>query len=457
MYRGKFERTAPERRRGGLGGIFFYTGYFACLLAMWAGIYSGLGWLRDWLVDYQAAQPDSVCAAVFDELFDNPDWGRLYDLAGQEGTPWEGKEAYVRVMEERFTGGTLTLQETSAGLSGDRKYLVQLEGRTVAAFTLTEDVAGEGRWKLGKVSLFAEGVNSYTVTAPEDAQVLVNGRALPQEQLISISASSAGEFLPVGIQPEETCTYRIDGLLTQPQVQVLSADGQELPVSFEKAAGAYTARAEAQTIGEAERDVALKAARTYALFMIKRAGAGELAKYFNPSSDTYREITSAVLAFVQEEARREFTDESVTDYCRYSESLFSVRVQLNLKLYRSDGSVKDNPIDRFLFFSRESGGKWLCYAMTAVDVSRQSTRVRLTFCQEDRVLLSEFFPEDSRELRCPIPEVPEGKTFSGWMIEQTGPGGENTLRLVFCPSPDGTVTLPADTRLTPMTLYPLFE
>lgn len=463
MYKGKFERgkeKQPKRKGPRLGSLIFYSLYFGCILLFWVGVYPVLGWLQGWLVSYEAAQPDTVCQAVFDDLFADPDWGALYDRAGQESGAYESRDTFVAYMEERTENRKLTYMETSAGLSGDRKYLVLLDGETIGAFSLTdhgEEDAQIPDWRLGGLEFHVVGTEACRVRSPGGSRVLVNGRELDNSARIAIRTTQAADYLPVGTSAPEEHTWQVTGLLSAPEITVLDESGNPLPVTFDPQQGIYIAESPQPEIGEAERETALKAVRTYALYMIKQAGAGEIAKYFNTNSDTYRSITKVVLSFVQDAASREFTGESVTDYCRYSENLFSVRVSLNVKLTRSDGSVKDNPIDQTLFFSREEGGKWLCYAMTAVDVSQAREQVRLTFCQGERVLSSEFVDVGAESVQCPQPLVPTGKTFSGWTVEETDESGNTVLRLVFQPDETGNVTLPEGTILTAMTLYPLFE
>lgn len=463
MYKGKFERReAPQPKQKGLrlGGLIFCCLYFGCILVFWAGAYHLLSRLQGWLVSFEAAQPDAVCQEVFESLFADPDWGALYDRAGQESSDYESRDTFVSYMTERTGNRELAYLKTSAGLSEDQKYLVQLDGENIAAFTLTDYGREDSQlpqWRLNNLEFFVEGMETCRIICPGGSRVLVNGKEVEEECRIAIRTTHAGDYLPVGMSAPEEHTWQITGLLSEPEITVLDAAGNPLSVTFEEQQDAYIAESPRQEIGEEERETALKAVRTYALYMIRRAGAGELAKYFNSNSDTYRSITKVVLNFVQDAASREFTDEQVTDYCRYSDNLFSVRVHLNLKLTRSDGSVKDNPIDQTLFFSRENGSKWLCYAMTAVDVSETREQVRLTFCQGETLLSSEFVDADSAAIQCPQPLVPAGKLFSGWTVEETDESGSTVLRVVFQPDEAGCVTIPEGTVLTPMTLYPLFE
>jgi hypothetical protein len=130
-------QTAPKKKGPRLGSVIFYTLYFLFIFLFFVAVYFGLTWLQGWLVDYEAAQPTTKSEEIFHQLFDDPDWGALYDAAGIADTEYEGKEAFVTYMEELVGDKELSYQLTSSGLSKDKKYFVNLEGKRLAV-----DVAG---------------------------------------------------------------------------------------------------------------------------------------------------------------------------------------------------------------------------------------------------------------------------------------------------------------------------
>ena len=73
------------------------------------------------------------------------------------------------------------------------------------------------------------------------------------------------------------------------------------------------------------------------------------------------------------------------------------------------------------------------------------------------VLDSNFHDSNTNTLTCPIVSAPEGKVFSGWMIEETNEAGQPIMNVVFQPDEDGVVAIPSEATLEPMTLYPYFE
>lgn len=456
-------KTKQNRNKGPrLSGLIFYTIFFLCIFLFYVATYFGLLELRDWLTQYEMAQPTTKSQEVFEKLFSNPDWGSLYDAAGVQDTVYESKGAFVSYMENTVGDSELTYVETSTGLSNDKKYIVRLGDKKIAAFTLVNQNQPDSQaeiadWQLGNIEFFIQREESYFIKKLDGHAVYVNDVLLDDSFTIRISTTNAEGYLPEGIAGIRICTQKISGLVTLPDVRIVDASGNEMEVVYDEPSNTFIEQTAATTIGDTERKLAINAIETYAMYMLKRAGEADIVKYFRPGSDAYNAITDTERGFVQDAASREFTNESVTDYCRYSDNLFSVRVAVTLSQYRTDGSVKENTIEQSMFFEKQPSGKWMCYAMTAVDVSKPVEKVRLTFMNEDVVLTSDFYDSDTHTLTCPIVSAPEGKVFSGWMVEGTDENGQVVMNLMFQPDENGVVTILPNTTLDPMILYPYFE
>lgn len=478
MYQGKFDKknkraaasipvkkntSAPGKgsRGFGLGGYIFYTVFFLWVFLFYAGVYWGLLGLRDWLTRYELAQPTTKSGEVFESLFSHPDWEALYELAGIQDTAYESKDAFAGYMESTVGDEKLTYMETSTGLSEDKKYIVRLGKEKIASFTLADHNHAASKteipdWQLETIEFYFAREESYRIRKLEGHTVYVNNVPLDDSATIRISTTNAEEYLPEGISGIRVCTQEVSGLIAAPDVRITDGSGKEMAVSYDAASRTFTEQTTAGAIGDPERETAINAVKTYALYMIKQAGEGDVAKYFLRGSEAYNSITDTERGFVQDAASRDFANETVTDDCRYTDDLFSVRVSVTLNQHRASGSVKESVIDQSLFFEKQSSGKWLCFAMTAVDVSKPVERVRLTFRNGDTILESDFYDADSAQLMCPVVSSPDGKVFSGWVTEETDESGNPVMSLVFQPDETGKVTLPAGTTLEPMTLYPLF-
>lgn len=453
-------QEAPRRRGPRIGGVIFYTIYFLFIFLFFVGVFQVLQFLRDFLVTYEAAQPDYKCEEVFQQNFADPDWGALYDLAGVEDTAYEGKEAFVAYMENKVGSQELTYMETSAGLSGNKKYIVRLGSEKIATFTLEGDpgatITDIPDWRPGSIELFYERNESYRVQKMDGHTAYVNGVALTDDHTIQIATTLAEEYLPMGLSGVRTCVQEFGGLMTMPTVTVVDDKGSPMDVTYDEETRTFVEQTVSNTISEDEQTVALKAVQTYALFMIEKSTAAEVAKYFDSSTPTYTTIVRSEIWWTQANNGAAFSQEKVSGYSRYSDTLFSVRVSMSLDVTRKDGTLKKFPVDTTLFFEKQ-GNKWMVIEMTNVDVNQPVGQVRLTFKNGDEILTTGFVNTDASSVNTPVISAPEGKRFAGWVRESLDENGVKTLTIMFGPTENGVVALPAGTVLEPMTLYAHFE
>ncbi len=466
------EPVKKKKKGPRLGGVIFYTLYFLFILVFFLAAYIGLQFLQSWLIDYEAAQPTVKAEQVFTQLFTDPDWEALYVSAGAQDSAYEGKEEYVAYMEEKVGDSQLTYLEASAGLSGDKKYVVRLGNEKVATFTLTdrnnvgaaslenlENIADIPDWVLGSVEVFFEREGSYLIEKVDGHTVYVNDVALDDSFTIQIATTLAvEEYLPEGTTSGvSTCTQQVTGLMQLPTVKILDKQGNEMEVTYDEATRTFTERTESNTISDEEKERALNAAKTYCLYMIEEADRGDIAKYFDSSSTVYNTITKLGELWMQGNAGHVFENEEVTNYCRYTDDLFSAKVSLNLKVTRKDGTDKDYGYSQTLFFQKNDSGKWMVFDMTNKDVSAPVGKVRLTFMLGDTQLTTDLYQTDLKEIITPILPEQEGKVFTGWVTISKDETGATVYNLEFQPDETGRVVIPEGTTLKPMTLYALFQ
>ncbi len=447
-----------------VGGAIFYTLYVMFILLFLAATFLGLSWLRDWLVDYEMAQPTVKAQQVYDQIFADPDWAALYDAAGIEDSSFVDIHQYAAYMEQKVGSAKLTYQETSAGLSGGRKYLVYLGEEKVAGFTLTGgetaiNITDIPNWKLGAVELYFDRDNSVRLQKLSGHTAKINGVALDDSYTIQIATTKAEDYLPEGTTGVFSCIQEVTGLMGTPTVEIFDENGQPMEVVYDAQQNLYIEQTQANTMTQEQEKLAVKAIEAYSLWMIEQlTDRSKLAQYFDPSSDTYRSIVGiSDQLVIQNYNDHEFTEAVVSDYCRYSDKLYSLHITQTMNIIRIDNSIKEFPIDCTLFFHEKSEGKWLVYEMVMEDVTEPVGKVRLTFKNGDNVLYSDFVKTNATSLVIPVVSAPEGKVFSGWVREDVDEKGNTTWNLVFTPDANGNVSLPDGSSLEPMTLLPLFE
>lgn len=457
----KAKKTKKAKRGPTVGTVIFYTLYLMLILGFCGALYYAYGLLNDWLVDFQAAQPTTKCEEVFQDLFADPDWAALYAQAGIEDTTYEGSEAFVTYMENKVGESELTYMETSAGLSGNKKYYVKLGEENIGYFLLEgeeQTETGIPHWELSGVTLFYTRSEGITVQKMAGHTVYVNGVPLDDSFTVRSIYTVAEEYLPddlIGLRME---TQQLSGLLVEPQVTVLDENGQSLEVTYDAENDVYSAIVtdnSGTTISAEEEKVVIKAGETYALYMIEKASADSLLRYYDKDSNVYQAITKMRM-WMQNCNGYEFANQSVTDYYRYSDTLFSANVYMDLNVTRTNNTVKTYTVDTTLFFEYKNGS-WKCIEMTNVDVLKQVSEVRITFMNEDVELSSLFYETNIRQLSAPVISAPEGKVFAGWYRETIDESGNKTYDLVFTPDANGIVSIPDGYELEPLTLFALFE
>lgn len=452
----KNNRNKHKRKQASGGTILFYSVYLLVILIFLIGMSLVLNALNDWLVRYEASQPKVKCQQVFSELFADPDWAALYEQAGAEDTVFENAETYADYMEKHTE--TLTYIETSAGLSGDKKYIVRAGSEKIATFTLTADNkdAEIPDWKLGTVELILDRKLDITVLASPDCTVTVNGIPADESFVRRTVATAAEHYLPEGVHGYRLQELYISGLLTEPVVAAYDKDGEAVDLIYDEQTRTYSQKtADSTAISDSEKTAVLTAAETYCKFMIGAASKTDLKTCFDAEAPIYSTIIKNE-TWMQGYSGYAFGEAAVTNYYRYSESLFSVRVSLTLNVTRGDGSIKPYDLNSTFFFSGKNGS-YLVSEMTNVDVTEQTESVRLTYICDGDVLEALMVSAEAHSLTPPAVAAPEGKVFAGWFTETVDEKGNKTMSLAFLPDENGSVELPSDSKLVPMTLYALFE
>ena len=470
------QQPETKKKKSGprLGGVIFYTLYFMFILIFFLATFLGLTWLHGWLTDYEMAQPDGKAEQVFTQLFTDPDWGALYDAAGAKDSAYEGRDAYVAYMEDKVGDSQLNYLETSAGLSGNKKYLVRLDKEKVASFTLVDKAKNENEdmtnkfknmsripdWQLGAVEVFFNREGTYYIEKLDGHTAYVNDVPLTDEMTIQVATTLAEKYLPEGTTGVSMCTQQIDGLMAQPTVTIFDKSGKQMEVTYDEATRTFTERLESNTMSDDQREAAIKAAETYCNWMLAVDNdRGHAAQILDPTGSAYKDLTSIPRDQLWVQSNNGFTYDNinVSDFALYAGDIFSVRVTLDVNVTRTDGSIKNYPFNSSMFFRKSDTGKWMCFNTTNVDVSQPVGRVRLTFMNGENEVHSQFYGTDSKEIVTPVVPTPEGKVFTGWVTIEKDDNGAMVYNLQFQPDEEGKVAIPEGTILKPMTLYALFQ
>lgn len=414
--------------------------------------------LKNRLTRYEASQPEYVRDAVCELLFQDPDWGLLYDLAGVDSTAYEGKEEYISYMEAKVGDSDLICTETATGLSGDLRYLLSCDGETVAAFNLInegEDENGFDVWNLSSVDVFFTRSEGVTVIKDPDHTVYINGIALDGSNTTVSVETLAENYLTDGLHGYRWEQQQIDGFLVTPVVEVLDEYNNPVPVTYSEETGIFSAQlTSSPEITEEESALVVDAARAQALFAIREIKITKLREFFSSGSDVYAQLCDTdPFAKTYQSYKIDEASISVTDYYRYSDSLFSAHVKLKMDVTVKRKTVKTYEVDTTYFFTKNHSGVYLVTDSIAEDLQKQVSHVRLTYMQDEQVLFTEMVVTTANALTAPEAVNEDGIAATGWgRLEADG-----SLTSILTANADGTFSPVEGQSLDVMILCPIFD
>lgn len=445
-----------EKKKYKKGTVIFYSIYGAGIVIFFMVLAALMTPLRDWLTRYEESQPHHKSQEIFAQIFEGRDWEQLYTEAGLQDTRFEDEETFAAYMESLIGDGELVCLETSAGLSGDKKFVVRCDDRKIATFLLTGG-GMEGNqvkpWVLKSMEVFVPRTASVTVQRLPGQTVYINGVALDDSDTIHRTTTLADAYLPEGEQGFCLELQQVTGLWQMPTVEVQDADGNKAALIYDEESKLYIQSMSLPAITDSHKKLAENAARAYCRYMIN-AKDHQLDRYFDTDSKTYQEIIRFEQWTVQSYQSYQFPETVFEDFYAYSDDCFSVVVELTLDVKRNNGTIKSYPLRSTLVFTRNSAGDFLATAMTNVDIQEKQEQVRLVFVQEQTQVIQWVNPADPK-ITLPSVTVPEGKTFKGWVTQSENEEGKVTLTVVF--NEQGQLLMDEGKTLVPMELTPLFE
>lgn len=455
------DRASEKEKKLRRNARKFYRIYFAATAILLCLLLILMIPLRNWLERFETTQPDHHSQKVFNELFAQADWGKVYDAAkldSELGT----KDGFIQYMQAKVDAAQnkeITFYETSAGLSKDHKYIVLLGDEKIATFTLTGTVnekTQKTEWTMNSLQLALDFSQSISIQRLPGYTVFVNGEALSDDHVVRTISTKAEDYLPEGTHGYMLEELRVDGLMGNPAVEVKDAQGNIVPIVFNEETSCYQLNLPVPEMTAAEQDIILGAAKANALFAIRATGTGELSKYFDATTQIYQDICSTP-TFIQSFASYSFNESvtAVSDFYRYGDNLFSARVTLQLDVTRKNGTVKSLEMNTTYIFTKNAAGTFMVTDITNVNLQEQVQQVRVQFECNGTTLTSTMVDSTANTITLPQPDVQPGQKFLGWASKSVADNGQVTMTILFAPGETGHIA--SDLKLEPMTLYAVFE
>lgn len=341
----------------------FWKVYIAVGVLLLAALGVWLLFLVGWLSDFEASQPKYAAEKTFNEYFADFDAEKFVRECEKNGGLLETAENITAYLEKLTDGKKLSYKKVSSGMEDSYKYIVLCDEKTkIASFSLAEDTAAGGKFKTYKtvsLELFYDSNTKYTIEAPKGYSVLVNGKELGGENITKDDIPTEScDYMPEGVSGIYNTVYTVKGLLSAPTVEVTAPNG--IKATVESKDSTFTVKPVYDSELEVEyKDWILEGAEKYAKYSqydwrVSATGFGQVAPFFDPTSELYESIRTVENMFVIEYDKYEFTDMTASEFTRYDDNTFSCRVQYTQKLYKGN-DVYDDFVDQILYLRRVEG------------------------------------------------------------------------------------------------------
>ena len=210
---------------------WFYRIYFGLLALCAVALAIGLITLHGVMREYEQTRPVHSAEAFLDVL-NRRDWAQIHDIdEGAKRLKYETTEQYAQYMDELTAGKEFTLKNVLSIDESEQKYNLLLDGQKFAELTLAQ--SGEttkhnfAQWQLKSLEITASQSNEFTVTAPSDSIVRVNGQTLGAQDILEAGLpTEADGNLPDGVAAPTLTKYGVYMFFSEPdEITVTDRNG----------------------------------------------------------------------------------------------------------------------------------------------------------------------------------------------------------------------------------------
>lgn len=352
----------------------FWTVFIICWIVALAALFISLTALRSYLAEYESVQPKYVAETVFDEYFEDYNFTAILNFSESTRNKFETIESLAAYLAKLTDGKTLSYHEISSGMDKDTaKYIVKYEedGKEIkiASFTLKKSgeksKKGFGIYSLSGFELFYPANESVKIKVPSGFTPIINGIKIDESYMTeSEIPSESCDHMPDGVRGIYYNIYTVDGLVSEPNVKVLTNVGTEERAAYSEDDGLYIASPvydEALAAEFSER--VITAAEVYSTYMQNDCAFAKLTPYFEKGTELYKAIRTTATTWVISHDSYEFENAEASEFYRYDENTFSCRVKLTHVLKRKNLEDFRDYVDLTLYL-RNIDGTYMVYDRT---------------------------------------------------------------------------------------------
>lgn len=362
--------TMPTPQKPPKKGRFLKTlGLYAVILLAVGTVL--LWYLHSALARYEGSTVESALRTYL-EWVETENYQAIYEAAGFTETPLNGKEQYLAYLKTLYGDAKeLTLREKPTA-DGTKQYSLYSGKQKLA--NLQAKLSTEGAGDTWYIVTGLNYLKPYTIVASDDVRLTVNGKPIAELSLPSKEIQST--VFPTVEDAEVTLPvireYTLENLLAPPTVQGLALSGDACSVvSDGQAIHVYSA--DTAVLQQANKELAIEAATTYAEFVSGDNTRAQALKYIHKSSRLYQTVRTYSSSWFGEHNSHEFRDITVSNYHCYASTDFSCLVSFQPVYTRNGRVIMGVPVRYQMTFMLDENGAWKLFSLAQAAESEAVT------------------------------------------------------------------------------------
>ena len=346
------KRKHPHKKRH-LIRSRFYRRLITVFLFLLAVNCAGFLLLWLYLADYQKCLPDAQTDAVV-TAFQKKDTVTLCSLCSTLPSSLQNAGHLKSYLEGTYQPADVICYEDSTAASDDRRYLICDGTKQLAVLTLQPDSHSSfwGHTAYHIAGLKLNPLHVYTITAPSDITVYINGSPIDSRYL-SASAAQTDVFAAAGLTDSSVSTYVINDLN---YIDTLTADG----CTVSKASGAADTWHVSRTLSSAGQEqlsaFAEKFAESYTVFATrKNESSAAVLSMILPDCTLYRSVSAYNNDWGQTYDTDRYDRLAVTNMQKYGDHAYSCEIAFTYVITNSSGTEKSYDFHYILYITDVNG------------------------------------------------------------------------------------------------------
>ncbi len=349
------ENETKTLRRRGKGGLIT-KGYLRTVTIALGVMAILLGGLLVYLNDYQKNLPGSIAQQVV-EAFKKPSPEFLASHSKNLPSVFQNTEVFRKYLADNISATDVFAYRAGSGEEGGLRYEI-FSGKRKIATTVLQHTNQKSLFQFDRYELQnieQHPLFTYTITAPESAQITLNGQPIDPKYLTATEAYPTSYKDIKGLTAPQRLSYKIGDFN---YITDLSASclGKPCQVDWNKETGAINIAIESEeTLKKEIAAYTEKVAKVYTHFATTSdAPKAPILAYVYPGTPFYKKLLSYETLWGQSYDKSRYDNMQISNIQQYSATTFSCDIQYNFVISRS-GKEKKYPFGATYFLTNQGG------------------------------------------------------------------------------------------------------